>query len=202
MAMTAGTKHARHRVGQALDRRAAALGLGHHLRRCARAASRRRRARRGSRGCRCRSRCRRSRVSPGPFSAGMGSPVTIDSSTALRPSSTTPSTGTFSPGRTRRRSPRRDRLERHVLLAAVVRQAPRRLRRQAEERADGRAGAAARAQLEHLAQQHQRHDHRGRLEVDRHAGRPGSGRPAGRAAAPASPRRCSRRRRRCRARSA
>jgi hypothetical protein len=39
------------------------------------------------------------------FSTGMGSPVTIDSSTALVPSVTTPSTGTFSPGRTRSRSP-------------------------------------------------------------------------------------------------
>ena len=44
-------------------------------------------------------------LSPGPFSTGTGSPVIIDSSTELDPSSTTPSTGTFSPGRTRRRSP-------------------------------------------------------------------------------------------------
>ena len=44
---------------------------------------------------------------PGAFATGMDSPVTIDSSTALRPSSTTPSTGTRSPGRTRRRSPGR-----------------------------------------------------------------------------------------------
>ena len=43
--------------------------------------------------------------SPATFSTGMGSPVIIDSSTVLSPSSTTPSTGTFSPGRTRRRSP-------------------------------------------------------------------------------------------------
>ena len=43
--------------------------------------------------------------SPARFSTGIGSPVTIDSSTALVPSSTTPSTGTFSPGRTRSRSP-------------------------------------------------------------------------------------------------
>jgi hypothetical protein len=43
--------------------------------------------------------------SPSPFSTGTGSPVTIDSSTWERPSSTTASTGTFSPGRTRRRSP-------------------------------------------------------------------------------------------------
>ena len=44
---------------------------------------------------------------PAPFSTGTGSPVTIDSSTLLVPSRTTPSTGTFSPGRTRRRSPGR-----------------------------------------------------------------------------------------------
>ena len=43
--------------------------------------------------------------SPGPFSTGMLSPVSIDSSTAERPSTTTPSTGTLSPGRTRSRSP-------------------------------------------------------------------------------------------------
>ncbi len=43
--------------------------------------------------------------SPGAFPTGMDSPVTIDSSTALLPSSTRPSTGTFSPGRTRSRSP-------------------------------------------------------------------------------------------------
>ena len=43
--------------------------------------------------------------SPGSFETGMGSPVSIDSSTAPWPSSTRPSTGIFSPGRTRRRSP-------------------------------------------------------------------------------------------------
>jgi hypothetical protein len=42
---------------------------------------------------------------PAAFSTEIGSPVSIDSSTAERPSSTSPSTGTFSPGRTRRRSP-------------------------------------------------------------------------------------------------
>ena len=42
---------------------------------------------------------------PAALVTGIDSPVTIDSSTALRPSSTSPSTGTFSPGRTRRRSP-------------------------------------------------------------------------------------------------
>ena len=44
-------------------------------------------------------------LSPGPFSTGTGSPVSMASSTVLRPSSTSPSTGIFSPGRTRRRSP-------------------------------------------------------------------------------------------------
>ena len=42
---------------------------------------------------------------PGVFSTGIGSPVSMDSSTELEPSTTTPSTGAFSPGRTRRRSP-------------------------------------------------------------------------------------------------
>ena len=44
-------------------------------------------------------------LAPGCLAAGIGSPVIIDSSTALVPSSTVPSTGTFSPGRTRRVSP-------------------------------------------------------------------------------------------------
>ena len=57
----------------------------------------------------------------GSFSAGTGSPVTIDSSTALRPSTTTPSAGIFSPGRTRSRSPTCTDGERHVLLEAVAR---------------------------------------------------------------------------------
>ena len=43
--------------------------------------------------------------SPGPFSAGSDSPVTIDSSTAARPARTLPSTGIASPGLARSRSP-------------------------------------------------------------------------------------------------
>jgi hypothetical protein len=43
--------------------------------------------------------------SPSALATGMGSPVTMDSSTLLLPPTTTPSTGTFSPGRTRSRSP-------------------------------------------------------------------------------------------------
>jgi len=40
-------------------------------------------------------------VSPSVLFTGIGSPVSIDSSTELRPSMTSPSTGIFSPGRTR-----------------------------------------------------------------------------------------------------
>ena len=43
--------------------------------------------------------------SPACLVDGIGSPVSIDSSTAEMPSTTTPSTGTLSPGRTRSRSP-------------------------------------------------------------------------------------------------
>ncbi len=43
--------------------------------------------------------------SPARLSTGIDSPVTIDSSTAAAPSTTTPSTGIFSPGRTRSTSP-------------------------------------------------------------------------------------------------
>ena len=43
--------------------------------------------------------------SPALFLTGMGSPLIMDSSMALLPSSSVPSTGTLSPGRTRSRSP-------------------------------------------------------------------------------------------------
>ena len=43
--------------------------------------------------------------SPAALATGIGSPVTMDSSTWLPPPMTLPSTGTFSPGRTRSRSP-------------------------------------------------------------------------------------------------
>ena len=104
--------------------------------------------------------------SPGIFSTGIGSPVTIDSSTALRPSRTTPSTGTFSPGRTRSRSPTATSVERHVLFRARRRGAPRGLRGEAEQRPDRAARPAPGAELEHLAEQHERRDDRRRLEVD------------------------------------
>ena len=48
-------------------------------------------------------------LSPAAFSTGIGSPVSMASSTELDPSTTVPSTGTFSPGRIRSRSPGRTR---------------------------------------------------------------------------------------------
>ncbi len=44
-------------------------------------------------------------TSPSPLSTGTDSPVTIDSSSVERPRTMTPSTGTFSPGRTTISSP-------------------------------------------------------------------------------------------------
>ena len=61
-----------------------------------------------------------------------------------------------------------DMLQRDVLLAAVVADPPRGLRRETEQGADRRAGRRAGAQLQHLAEQHQRRDDRRRLEIDRH----------------------------------
>ena len=48
--------------------------------------------------CRCRSSCRPTAARPSVLRTGSGSPVSIDSSTWLEPSTTTPSTGMFSPG--------------------------------------------------------------------------------------------------------
>ena len=58
-------------------------------------------------------------VSPAVLVTGIDSPVTSDSSSEERPSSTVPSTGTFSPGRTRSRSPTCDQVEGDLLLGAV-----------------------------------------------------------------------------------
>ena len=57
-------------------------------------------------------------------------------------------------------------LERHVVLGAVGLDPPRRLRRETEQTANRRARAAARAQLQHLPEQHEHDDDRGRLEID------------------------------------
>jgi hypothetical protein len=60
-------------------------------------------------------------------------------------------------------------LERNVLVRPVAAQTARGLRRQPQQRANRRTRLAARAQLQHLPELHEHHDHRSRLEVDAHA---------------------------------
>src|SRR5690606_39095092 len=57
---------------------------------------------------------------------------------------------------------------RYVRLAAVSRDPASRLRSKVEQRADRRARALARPEFKHLAQEDERDDNRGRLEIDRH----------------------------------
>ena len=102
---------------------------------------------------------------PGTFSIGIGSPVTIDSSTVVEPSSTVPSTGTCSPGRTRRRSPT------PTCASSTSVSTPSASRcamcgREIQQRPDRRARPAARAELQHLSEEHEHDDDGGRLEVD------------------------------------
>ena len=104
--------------------------------------------------------------SPASLRLGIGSPVSIDSSTAELPSTTTPSTGTFSPGRTRDEVAGENGGDRHVHLAAVAHDAGR-ARLQPDELAHGVAGLALGARLEQAAEEDQRDDERGGVEVHR-----------------------------------
>ena len=124
--------------------------------------------------------------SPATFSTGTGSPVSIDSSTALLPSITVPSIGILSPGRTRKMSPTLTSASGTVSVLPSAEHAQRGLGRKVEERADGAAGFLAGPELEHLAEQHERNDHRRRLEIGRdepmgvaHRGREQAGRDRG-----------------------
>ena len=87
----------------------------------------------------------------------------VDGAAALE---TTPSTGTFSPGRTRRRSPTCTASS-WTSSSRRRADAPRRLGREVEQRPDGAARALARPQLEHLPEQDEQDGDDGRrLEVD------------------------------------
>jgi hypothetical protein len=106
---------------------------------------------------------------------GIDSPVTIDSSSEEWPSVTMPSTGTFSPrdllaGAHAQDVADHDFIERDVLFGAIV-HAPRDFRRKTDQRADRTRGLRARAQLQHLAEQHQHGDDRGRFEIGRNRAR-------------------------------
>ena len=59
------------------------------------------------------------------------------------------------------------RVERDFLVAAVIFHAARSLGRQIEQRLDRARSRLARAQFEHLADQHQHSDHAGGFEIDR-----------------------------------
>ena len=104
---------------------------------------------------------------PAAFGTGIDSPVISASSTALAPSTTTPSAGTFSPGRTRSTVADGDAVEIDVLFAAVRRDAKRALRLKIEKRADGVPCPLARRQLKHLPDQYEHGDDCGGLEIDR-----------------------------------
>ena len=80
----------------------------------------------------------------GPFATGIGSPLIIDSSTLVWPSSTTPSVGTRSPGPDAQAVSGTHGVERHVGLRAVRLEPARGVRREADERAD-RVARALRA---------------------------------------------------------
>ena len=104
---------------------------------------------------------------PGAFSTGMDSPVTMDSSIALVPSSTLPSTGTrFARPHAQSVADPYD-LKRHIHFAIGL-NAPRGLGREFQQRPDRAAGALARAQFQNLTQQHQHGDDGGGFEIDRH----------------------------------
>ena len=85
---------------------------------------------------------------------------------ADRPSMVTPSTGILVSGPHAQPVADHDRVERNLLVAAVGADAPGGLGGEVEQRADGARRLLARAQLEHLPQQHQHGDDRSGLEID------------------------------------
>ena len=106
-------------------------------------------------------------LAPASLVTGMDSPVTMDSSSAERPSVISPSTGTFSPGRTRNRSPTAICSRAHIFILPLGIHAPRRLWCKAQQRLDRPRCPVARPQFQNLSQQHQHGDHRRRLEINR-----------------------------------
>ncbi len=97
-------------------------------------------------------------VSPGPFSTGSDSPVTMDSSTDAWPARTLPSTGIASPGLTRSRSPTATS-ERATSLLDAVAHPPRHPGREIEQPAHRSRRFAPRPGLEVAPEQDEREDH-------------------------------------------
>ena len=102
--------------------------------------------------------------SPTRFVAGIGSPVSIDSSTAEAPSTTTPSTGTLSPGPHAQQVAREDVGERHVRLLAVA-DPPGGRRLEADQPPDRAGRPALGPGLQPSAEQDQADDDRRGVEV-------------------------------------
>ena len=102
--------------------------------------------------------------SPAALSTGRLSPVSIDSSTVEAPSTTIPSTGTFSPGRTRTRSPTATCSTGTSTSSAVADDAGG-LGCEADEGLDGGGGRASWPRLQPAAHQDQGDDDQRGLEV-------------------------------------
>ena len=115
-------------------------------------------------------------VSPACLVTGMGSPVTIDSSTADCPDRTVASTGIFSPGRIDDLVADDHLLDRDLGLGAVAQDAGG-AGLQTEQRADGLAGAGLGPRFQQPAEQDQGDDDADGLEVHvPHVGRQQPGR--------------------------
>ena len=106
-------------------------------------------------------------ASPACFSTGIGSPVSIDSSTVLAPSVSFAVDGDFFAGSHAQRVADCTCSSGTSCSWPFADDAGRR-RRERHQLADRAARAAARPQLQHLAQQHQRRNHRGRLKIHFH----------------------------------
>ena len=102
--------------------------------------------------------------SPGPFSTGIDSPVSIDSSTVEAPSIDRPVHGDAIAGTHAHEVAGDDLVERNLPLATGS-QDPGRRRAEAEERLDRSGGAALGARLQPSAEQDEADDDRRRVEV-------------------------------------
>ena len=111
---------------------------------------------------------------------------------------TVPSIGTLSPGRTRSMSPTTTSASGTSAVPPSALTLQRGLRREVEEGADRAAGLRPRAELQHLAEEDERGDHRRRLEIDPRPGRDGRASRPGRAPARTPRPGCRGMRRRCR----
>ncbi len=160
-----GDEIARHHVGELLDRGARALRLGHHADDLRKQGVRAHLLRTHHEGAGAVDRGADQPVAPGLFNRDrfardhgfVHAALTLDHRAVHRYLlSGTHAQPVAGP----------DLLQGYVLFFAAVADDACALRRKAEEEPDRRVGARARPQLEHLAQENQGRDHRGRLKID------------------------------------